>query len=55
MGNFCATAAFVAAQDLEKIGRGGDLAHAPAALVTLAQELSRLRHALSALNLEGTL
>jgi PAS domain S-box-containing protein len=55
VGIFSATAAFTAALNLEKIGRGGDLAHAPAALVTLAQELSHLRHALSALNLEGTL
>jgi CheY-like chemotaxis protein len=55
VGIFSATAAFTAALNLEKIGRGGDLAHAPAALVTLAQELSHLRHALSALNLGGTL
>jgi len=51
-GNFSATAVFDAARSLEKMGRQGDLAQAPAVLGTLEHELSRLQSSLAALNTE---
>jgi hypothetical protein len=49
VATFAARAAFEAALRLEKMGRGGDLSAAPEALAALAQEVERLRPALTAL------
>ncbi len=46
VGNFGARAAFHAAWSLEKMGRQGDLSHAPDAYQILAREIERLKPAL---------
>src|SRR6516165_10412900 len=49
VATFAARAASAAALRLEKMGRAGDLSAAPGALAALAQEVERLRPALTAL------
>jgi two-component system sensor histidine kinase/response regulator len=53
VGNFAAKSAFKAAQNLEKIGRDGDLNHAAEAFKALEREIERLKPALVALGRES--
>jgi two-component system sensor histidine kinase/response regulator len=53
VGNFSARRAFAAALTLEKLGRAGDLAAAPAAFAALEQELERLQPILASFTVDG--
>ncbi len=53
VANFCAPAAIAAAEQLEMMGRAGDLDRADKALFTLEQEITRLRPAMAALKQEA--
>jgi two-component system sensor histidine kinase/response regulator len=47
ISNFCAADAYAAAVDLERIGKSGDLAHAPPAIAAVDERLRSLTAALS--------
>jgi HPt (histidine-containing phosphotransfer) domain-containing protein len=49
VGEFAAEAAFAAAQQMETIGRHGDVRHAEAAYAVLVEEIDTLTHALRTL------
>jgi two-component system, sensor histidine kinase and response regulator len=53
VGNFSARRAFAAALTLEKLGRAGDLAAAPAAFAVLEQELAHLQPILASVTPDG--